>query len=162
VLSERDGVMGLPMIVNRKTVDPGDKESPAVFQLETAMGAAIDVFDGAQALRVPRTRFAPVKTTNDLLALRSDAYALTGDARVQPAEGRDGPPLVDLDDEHYKLLPDFEARFPAGAPSLVACERLAVEGDVRFGAGVVVRGSVSIEHTGEGQLRIEDGAVLEG
>jgi UTP--glucose-1-phosphate uridylyltransferase len=162
LLDERDGVLGLPMIVNRKTVDPTDKGSPEAIQLETAMGAAIDVFDGAQALRVPRTRFAPVKTTNDLLALRSDAYALTGDARVQPAEGRDGPPLVDLDDEHYKLLPDFEARFPAGAPSLVACERLAVEGDVRFGAGVVVRGSVSIEHTGEGQLRIEDGAVLEG
>jgi UTP--glucose-1-phosphate uridylyltransferase len=103
-----------------------------------------------------------VKTTNDLLALRSDAYVLTDDARVEPAEGRDGPPLVDLDDEHYKLLPDFEARFPAGAPSLVACERLAVAGDVLFGAGVVVRGAVTIEHSGDGQLRIEDGAVLEG
>ena len=123
LLDERDGVLGLPMIVNRKTVDPTDKGSPDVIQLETAMGAAIDVFDGARALRVPRSRFAPVKTTNDLLALRSDAYVLTDDARVVPAEGRDGAPLVDLDDEHFKLLPDFEARFPAGAPSLVACER---------------------------------------
>src|SRR5919107_1129934 len=114
LLDARDGVLGLPMIVNRKTVDPSDKESPEVIQLETAMGAAIDVFDGARALRVPRTRFAPVKTTNDLLALRSDAYVLTADARVQPADGRDGPPLVDLDDEHFKLLDDFEARFPAG------------------------------------------------
>jgi UTP--glucose-1-phosphate uridylyltransferase len=161
-LDERDGVLGLPMIVNRKTVDPTDKGSPEVIQLETAMGAAIDVFDGARALRVPRTRFAPVKTTNDLLALRSDAYVLTADARVEPAEGRDGPPLVELDDEHYKLLPDFEARFPAGAPSLVACERLEVEGDVLFGAGVVVRGAVTVEHSGDGQLRIEDGTVLEG
>jgi UTP--glucose-1-phosphate uridylyltransferase len=126
------------------------------------MGAAIDVFDGARALRVPRTRFAPVKTTNDLLGLRSDAYVLTDDARVEPAEGRDGPPLVHLDDEHYKLLPDFEARFPAGAPSLVACERLEVDGDVLFGAGVVVRGAVTVEHSGDGQLRIEDGSVLEG
>jgi UTP--glucose-1-phosphate uridylyltransferase len=125
------------------------------------MGAAIDVFDGARALRVPRSRFAPVKTTSDLLALRSDAYVLTEDARVVPAEGRDGPPVIDLDDEHYKLLADFEARFPAGAPSLVACERLAVSGDVVFGANVVVHGAVSVEHSGEGQLRIEDGTVLE-
>ncbi len=49
----RDGVLELPMIVNRKTVDPADGASPAVIQLETAMGAAIDAFDGARALRVP-------------------------------------------------------------------------------------------------------------
>jgi UTP--glucose-1-phosphate uridylyltransferase len=150
------------MIVNRKTVDPTDKGSPDVVQLETAMGAAIDVFDGARALRVPRSRFAPVKTTNDLLAVRSDAYVLADDARVVPAEGRDGAPIVDLDDEHFKLLPDFEARFPAGAPSLVACERLTVRGDVRFGADVVVRGAVTIEHDGDGRREIEDGTVLEG
>ena len=65
LLDERDGVLGLPMIVNRKTIDPGDSSSPAVFQLETAMGAAIDVFDGAAALRVPRSRLVPVKTTSD-------------------------------------------------------------------------------------------------
>jgi UTP--glucose-1-phosphate uridylyltransferase len=162
LLDERDDVLGLPMIVNRKTVDPSDKSSPEVIQLETAMGAAIDVFDGARAIRVPRRRFAPVKTTSDLLALRSDAYVLTDDARVEPAEGRDGPPVIDLDDDHYKLLRDFEARFPAGAPSLVACERLTVEGDVVFGADVVVRGAVTVQHSGEGRLRIEDGTVLEG
>src|SRR4051812_30883705 len=42
VLRDRGGVLGLPMIVNRKTVDPADKSSPEVVQLETAMGAAID------------------------------------------------------------------------------------------------------------------------
>jgi UTP--glucose-1-phosphate uridylyltransferase len=162
LLDERAGVLGLPMIVNRKTVDPSDKASPGVIQLETAMGAAIDVFDGAQALRVPRRRFAPVKTTSDLLALRSDAYVLTGEAHVEPAPGRDGPPLIDLDDEHFKLLADFEERFPAGAPSLVACERLTVSGDVEFGADVSVRGAVTVEHDGDGRLRIEDGTVLEG
>jgi UTP--glucose-1-phosphate uridylyltransferase len=70
--------------------------------------------------------------------------------------------VIDLDDEYYKLLADFEARFPAGAPSLVACDRLTVEGDVLFGANVVVRGAVTVEHDGDGQLRIEDGTVLEG
>jgi UTP--glucose-1-phosphate uridylyltransferase len=164
VLQERDGVLGLPMIVNRKTVDPGDSSSPAVLQLETAMGAAIDVFDGARAIRVPRTRFAPVKTTNDLLALRSDAYVLHDDGRIALARERsgDGAPLVDLDPAHFKLVRDFDDRFAAGAPSLVACERLAVRGDVAFGGRVVVRGSVTIEQGGNGQRRIEDGAVLEG
>jgi UTP--glucose-1-phosphate uridylyltransferase len=161
-LERGGGVLGLPMIVNRKTADPSDPSTPEVIQLETAMGAAIDVFDGARALRVPRRRFAPVKTTNDLLALRSDAYVLTDDARVELAEGREAPPLADLDPAYFKLLPGFEEHFPAGPPSLVRCESLEVRGDVEFGAGVTVRGSVSIEHRGEGRLRIEDGTVLEG
>jgi UTP--glucose-1-phosphate uridylyltransferase len=163
VMKERDGVLGLPMIVNRKTVDPTDPASTEVIQLEAAMGAAIDVFDGAAAVRVPRHRFAPVKTTNDLLMLRSDAYVLTDEARVELAPQRDDrPPLVDLDSDYFKLVRDFEERFPAGPPSLVECERLAVKGDVEFGTGVVVRGSVAIEHDGDGRLRIEDGTVLEG
>jgi UTP--glucose-1-phosphate uridylyltransferase len=161
VLEARDNVLGLPMIVNRKTVDPGDSASPEVFQLETAMGSAIAVFDGARALRVPRERFAPVKTTNDLLALRSDAYELTDDAHVVLVPGRDGgAPLIDLDPAHYKLLDDFEARFPAGAPSLVDCVRLVVRGDVTFGEGVVVRGDVTIDAGAENR-RIADGMVIE-
>ena len=163
VMDERGGVLGLPMIVNRKTVDPTDKSSTPVIQLETAMGAAIDVFDGAQALRVPRSRFIPVKTTNDLLVLRSDAYELRGDGRVALAAQRDGAaPLVDLDDDFFKLVRDFDERFAAGAPSLAACDRLTVRGDVRFGRGVACRGEVTVEQRGPGPLDIEDGAVLEG
>jgi UTP--glucose-1-phosphate uridylyltransferase len=159
VLRERGNVLGLPMIVNRKTVDPADPSSPEVLQLETAMGAAISVFDGAQAVRVTRRRFAPVKTTNDLLVVRSDAYVLTPEYHVELAPERgDRPPLVDLDSTYYKLLHDFEPRFPAGPPSLVRSESLTVRGDVTFGSGVVVRGSVELE----GPRRIEDGAVLEG
>jgi UTP--glucose-1-phosphate uridylyltransferase len=156
LLGARDGVLGLPMIVNRKTVDPSDSSSPAVIQLESAMGAAIDVFDGARALRVPRRRFAPVKTTDDLLAVRSDAWTLREDGTMEPATDR--LPVVDLDPAHYRLVPDFEARFPAGAPSLVDCRRLTVRGDVTFGGGVVVRGEVTVE----GPERVPDGAVLEG
>ncbi|WP_028058941.1 UTP--glucose-1-phosphate uridylyltransferase [Candidatus Solirubrobacter pratensis] len=156
-MRERDGVLGLPMIRNEKTVDPSDKSSPAVYQLETAMGAAIEVFEGARTLRVPRTRFAPVKTTDDLLALRSDAYVLDGGAKVLLAPERDGrAPFVALDSDHFKLMRDFEARFPDGPPSLVGCERLVVEGDVHFGAGVVVRGDVTVRED------VPDGAVLEG
>lgn len=155
---QAEGVLALPIIVNRKTVDPSDSSSPAVVQLETAMGAAIGVFEGARALHVPRRRFAPVKTTNDLLALRSDAYVVRDDGRVELADEREEPPVIDLDPDVYKLVREFEARFPGGAPSLVACERLAVTGDVTFGRDVVVRGDVALE----GPARVEDGAVLNG
>ncbi len=146
------------MIVNRKTVDPRDGGSTPVVQLETAMGAAVGGFAGARASRVPDVRFGPVKTTNDLLVLRSDAYVLDDDARVAHADGRTTAPLVDLDPSVYKLVSEFDARFPAGPPSLRACDRLTVRGDVTFGAGVVVRGDVTVE----GPRRLEDGAVLEG
>jgi UTP--glucose-1-phosphate uridylyltransferase len=157
LLAARDGVLGLPMIVNEKTVDPSDPSSPAVYQLETAMGAAIGVFDGAQAIRVPRSRFVPVKKTSDLLVLRSDAYVLGEGARIELAEGRESAPYVDLSDE-FKLLRDFDARFPAGPPSLREAERLEVEGDVTFGAGVVVRGSAKLT----GPREVGDGEELGG
>jgi len=159
LLGQGNGALSLPMIVNRKTVDPADPGSPSVVQLETAMGAAIDVFEGAGALRVPRSRFVRVKTTGDLLSLRSDAYVMSAGPRVELAPELDGtPPVIDLDDEHYKLLPDFERRFPDGSPSLIGCERLSVAGDVRFGGGVVVRGTVHLE----GPLEVAPGSVLEG
>jgi UTP--glucose-1-phosphate uridylyltransferase len=153
------GAVDLPMIVNRKTVDPTDKSSTPVIQLETAMGAAIGVFEGAAALRVPRSRFVPVKTTNDLLSLRSDAYMIADGHAVQLAPERHGvPPFVDLDPDVYKLVGDFDARFPSGAPSLIACESLRVSGDVTFGANVTVRGDVTVA----GPAAVPDGAVLDG
>jgi UTP--glucose-1-phosphate uridylyltransferase len=142
-LAASDGVLELPLIVNRKTVDPRDSSSPEVLQLESAMGAAIGLFGGARVLCVPRTRFAPVKTTDDLLVLRSDVYRVTEGSVVEPV--RDDLPYVELDPSVYKLMDAFEARFPDGPPSLVGAERLVVRGDVTFGAGVVVRGAVTLE-----------------
>jgi UTP--glucose-1-phosphate uridylyltransferase len=156
-LDERDGVLGLPMIVNRKTVDPTDSSSPEVIQLETAMGAAIGVFHGAGAIHVPRARFAPVKTSGGLLVVRSDAYELADDWTVRLVSGRQAAPIVELSGE-FKLMADFEERFPHGAPSLREAERLEVDGDVRFGRDVVVRGRARVE----GPAEIPDGAVLEG
>lgn len=160
-LEAAGGALDLPLIVNRKTVDPKDAASTPVLQLETAMGAAIDVWDGARAIRVPRHRYAPVKTTNDLLAVRSDAFVLTPDSRVELAPQRDRrPPVVDLDPAYFKLVDAFEERVAAGPPSLVACDRLDVVGDVAFGAGIVVRGTARVEHAGPGRLELPDGAVL--
>jgi UTP--glucose-1-phosphate uridylyltransferase len=157
-LSRRDGVLELPLIVNRKTVDPRDERSPAVLQLESAMGAAIASFSGARVLRVPRTRFAPVKTTDDLLVLRSDVYKLCEGYDVVPL--RDTLPFVALDPRYYKLLDAFEARFPAGPPSLLEADRLVVHGDVTFGAAVVIRGSVELH--AEKPQQIDDSTVLSG
>ena len=137
-----NGPPSLPLIVNRKTVDPADPSSPAVLQLESAMGAAVGSMEGAAAVCVPRSRFAPVKTTNDLLVVRSDAYSLGDDGRLEPAGER--LPVVDLDPAHFKLLRDFEARFPAGPPSLVRASRFVVRGDVTFGAGTAVVGDAEV------------------
>ena len=75
------------------------------------MGAAIGVFDGALALRVPRSRFLPVKTTSDLLVMRSDAYVVDDASRVTLAPGRDAAPLVSLSDE-FKLVRRLRRALP--------------------------------------------------
>ena len=160
-LDRSDGMLELSLIVNRKTVDPRDTGSTPVIQLESAMGSAVQGFPGAQLLRVPRPRFVPVKTTNDLLLLRSDVYRLTEEMLVEPVPERAGSlPYVDLDKEYFGILERFDARFPGGPPSLRGAERLVVKGDVTFGSGVLVRGSVELA-AGD-PLTIPDGAVLEG
>lgn len=159
VLAERDGVLGLPLIRNAKTVDPSDSDSPEVIQIETAMGAAVEVFEGATAIGVPRTRFLPVKTTNDLLLLRSDAYEVSDDGSVRLVGDR--ACLVDLDPDYYKTLSEFDARFPEGAPSLRDAETFIVRGDWSFGGGVRVTGRVELEDPGD-PSPVEPGTVIEG
>ena len=158
VLQANDGVLGLPIIRNVKTVDPADSSSPEVIQIETAMGAAIGVFEGAGAIEVDRSRFLPVKATSDLLVLRSDAYELTDDAQVRLSPSRSAAPLVDLD-KPYKLVNDFDARFPAGAPSLIDAERLTVKGDWTFGKDVTVVGTATVLADGSPGT-IADGTTL--
>jgi UTP--glucose-1-phosphate uridylyltransferase len=155
-LEARRGILGLPMIRNVKTVDPADPSSPEVVQIETAMGAAIEVFEGARTIEVGRDRFVPVKTTNDLLVLRSDVYDVGSDFVLDP---KSAPPYVELDPDYYKLVPEFERRFPEGAPSLRQATSLRVRGDVTFGANVTVIGEVSLQ-TGAAE-RVETGSVLE-
>ncbi len=158
-LDRTDGVLELSLIVNRKTVDPRDPDSPPVLQLESAMGSAIQSFPQAQLLHVPRSRFIPVKTTNDLLVMRSDVYTITDEMLVEPVPERAGRlPFVELDKRFYGVIDRFESRFPGGPPSLREAERLVVHGDVTFGAGVVVHGAVEL--TAEEPLRVEDRAVL--
>ena len=157
-LAVRDGILGLPMIRNLKHVVPEDPGSPRVIQVETAMGAAIEVFAGAQILRVPRTRFAPVKTTGDLLALWSDRYRLEPDGQVVP--NTDRALTIELDQRHFQTIEAFRARFPQGAPSLLEAESLSVSGDIVFAGAVTIRGRVRLVNHGPGQRRIGAGSVL--
>lgn len=162
VLTERGHRLGLPMIRNRKTIDPRDQTSAPVYQLETAMGSAISVFDGAEAIRVPRARFAPVKKTDDLLAVRSDAYTLTEDYRVVLAPERRGiPPTVELVGQHYQFVNDLDQHFPAGAPSLRCCDRFFVKGEFIFGKNVVLRGDVRFRNPSDTCREVPDGLVVE-
>jgi UTP--glucose-1-phosphate uridylyltransferase len=158
-LEQTNGVLGLPLIKNDKTVDPADPSSPKVIQVETAMGAAVEVFPGATALEVERSRFLPVKSTDDLLALRSDVYTLGGDYVLGLAGGRYEAPHIELDEAHYKLISDFDARFPGGPPSLVEARSLVVRGDWTFEAGVTVRGAVELGPD-RAPGRISSGTVL--
>jgi len=151
------GLLPLPVIKNSKTVNPRDKKSAKVIQLETAMGSAISCFEGAIAVCIPRTRFAPVKTCGDLLALRSDAYVLTKDKRIELAPERKGvPPTIKLDDG-YKFVDQLDEAFPHGAPSLIKCKKLVVEGPVVFDKGVVIKGSVVIKNASGKALRLPKG-----
>jgi UTP--glucose-1-phosphate uridylyltransferase len=157
-LDRRDGILGLAMIKNTKTADPADPDSPEVIQIETAMGAAIEVFDGATTIEVGRDRFVPVKTTNDLLVLRSDCYQLTDDYVME--QRPDHIPFVDLDPSFYKLVAGFDARFPDGVPSLSRAASLVVHGDWTFGKDVTVVGDVELEAPAEGAGQVEAGTTL--
>ncbi|MEO5662296.1 MAG: UTP--glucose-1-phosphate uridylyltransferase [Nocardioides sp.] len=155
-LDARQGILGLPMIRNLKHLDPADKKTPEVIQIETAMGSAIEIFEGARTIEVGRDRFVPVKTTNDLLVLRSDIYDLGKDFVLDQAS--EGVPFIDLDGDFYKLVGDFDKRFPEGAPSLLEATSLVVDGDVTFGPGVKVVGDVKIK--APSAQRIEAKSVL--
>ena len=146
-LRDHGGFIPLPLIKNTKTVDPRDPKSPAVFQLESAMGAAIGCFPGAGALVVPRTRFAPVKTTSDLFLLRSDAYTITEDWKIIPSSG-DASNLatINLDPAHYRLVDQLADLTTAGIPSLVGCSNLTVNGPVRLQRGSTFRGNVTLNN----------------
>ena len=161
-LIERDGLIRLPIILNSKTLDPRDETSPAVYQIETAMGSAISVFEGATAVIVAKNRFFPVKTCNGLLVLRSDRIILTENNKLlnNPENKVDGLE-VKLDPRFYGKIDLFEQRFPDGVPSLVNCRSLKIEGDVCFRENITITGHVTIKNKGVSQAEIKAGTVVD-
>ncbi len=162
-LFENRKTLRLPMILNPKRLDPRDDGSPPVYQVETAMGSAVSLFENAAAVSVPRTRFFPVKKCNDLLLIRSDYVVFDKDGGLTPNSDRATDALtIDLDPAFYGKIDDFNRRFPKGVPSLARCESLKIMGDVRFEENVVIRGKAVISNPRERQAVVEKGAVIEG
>lgn len=164
-ISQRDFIP-LPMILNHKTVDYRDSDSPKVFQVESAMGAAISIFEGASAIHVPRARLLAVKTCNDLLAVRSDCYKMSANneiymvpERLQAFDGRH--PKIDLDPRYFGKIDEFEQRF-AEMPSLLHCESLSVKGDFFFEDEIYMQDHVTLINTTGKQIVIESGTALKG
>eukprot|EP00607_Mallomonas_marina_P006851 CAMPEP_0182427642 /NCGR_PEP_ID=MMETSP1167-20130531/18941_1 /TAXON_ID=2988 /ORGANISM="Mallomonas Sp, Strain CCMP3275" /LENGTH=1069 /DNA_ID=CAMNT_0024610023 /DNA_START=62 /DNA_END=3271 /DNA_ORIENTATION=- len=145
LMESKGGFVPLPTILNSKTVDPQLSDSTPVFQLETAMGAAIECFAGAGAVVVPRSRFAPVKKCSDLLLLRSDAYLVdSNNVLVLSPKCNGVAPIINLDDKKYKLVQHLEAATTGGYPSLVGCKKLTVRGEVWLSARNVFQGEVTV------------------
>ncbi len=144
-LEKNGGFLELPLIRNHKTINPKEASSEAVYQLESAMGAAIECFDKSNALLVPRSRFAPVKTTNDLLSIKSDAYQVSSDYTLKLAPQRNGiPPEIKLDERFYKKVDDFDRLIPGSPPSLIDCETFQVTGPVKMDESSKMSGVVTI------------------
>jgi UTP--glucose-1-phosphate uridylyltransferase len=166
-LIEKHRTIKLPMIMNPKNLDPRDKFSPTVYQIETAMGSAISIIEGATAIRVPRSRFFPVKTCNDLLAVRSDCFLFSDDKKlmVNPERGQNDNSFninIDLDPRYYRNIDMFNKRFANGIPSLIDCKSLKIIGDVLFEGNVKIKGHVVINNRSGSQAVIKEGTVIEG
>lgn len=159
IIDKNGGFIPLPMIMNKKTVDPKDDASQKVLQLETAMGAAIECFEGASAIVVPRTRFAPVKKCNDLLLLRSDAYIMVNHKPVLNPECGGSAPMIDLDSKLYKMVGALEEATAGGIPSLVKCKSLTVKGMVRMGKKTKFVGDVKVTNSSSESKFIPVGVV---
>jgi UTP--glucose-1-phosphate uridylyltransferase len=156
------GTVKLPMIRNSKALDPRDEKSPKVFQIETAMGAAISLFENARVVKVPPSRFLPVKKCNDLLSIRSDRFIFsTEDHLVLNPKTAAADIQIDLDPKYFGKIDLFNERFPSGVPSLTDCESLTIKGDVRFESDASIKGRVVIENNGKTQAVIRKGSIIE-
>jgi len=162
-LDENNGIFDLPLIQNRKNIDPRDLTSPKVIQMETAMGSAIASFTDSIAIRIPKSRFVPIKTTSELLGLWSNAFVLDEKHLVSINPKRHlSYIIVSLDGQFYNKIDDLQARFPEGAPDLLECQKLTIIGDVKFGANVKLIGEVVINNDSGKQVYIKAGTVIKG
>lgn len=139
--------------------NPKEVDGVKVLQLETAAGAAIRFFNNAIGINVPRSRFLPVKATSDLLLVQSDLYTLQ-DGFVTRNSARKNPenPSIELGPE-FKKVGSYLSRFKS-IPSILELDSLKVSGDVWFGAGVALKGKVTITAKSGVKLEIPDNAVI--
>ena len=144
------------MLVHERALRHGGR----ALELGTAAGAAIEAFDGAVAVAVPRARFLPVKSTADLLAIQSSLFSVVRGALVlNPARDIGPPPVIKLGPE-FASVKEFLRRIPS-PPDLLRCEHLTISGDVTLGEGVVIAGAVVIVAADGARIDIPAGSRLE-
>jgi len=161
-LLDKQGIITLPLIRNPKTLDPRDEKSPKVYQIETAMGAAVSLFEGATLIQVPLSRFLPVKKCNELLSIRSDRFIFSNEnTPVLNSKVRSKIIQIDLEPKYYGKIDLFDERFIHGIPSLMDCESLTIRGDVRFERNVTIKGRVVITNNLKSQMVVKEGTVLD-
>jgi len=152
-----ENTLDMEIIVNPKQLEGGVN----VVQLETAIGAAMKCFDRASGVNVPRSRFLPVKMTSDLLLVMSNLYSLdSGSLCMSNKRMFASTPLVKLGGKEFKKVKDFLIRF-GSIPDMLELDHLTVSGDVTFGKGVSLRGTVIIIANHGDRIDIPAGAVLE-
>ncbi|KAK9498606.1 hypothetical protein O3M35_003200 [Rhynocoris fuscipes] len=155
VISE--GSLNMEIIVNNKTLS----NNMNIIQLETAAGAAMKCFEGCLGINVPRSRFLPVKKTSDLMLVMSNLYTLNqGTLVMSPQRMFPTTPLVKLGDNHFSKVSEFLRRF-ATIPDMLELDHLTVSGDVTFGKGVSLKGTVIIIANHGDRIDIPAGALLE-
>jgi UTP--glucose-1-phosphate uridylyltransferase len=146
----------LSLIRNPKTINSKDKNSMKVYQIETAMGSAIELFEKSDAIIVDKNRFAPVKKTSDLLIVLSDIYTLDSDFNFIINEDKKLNPIkIELDEDYYKLVDDFYKRFKQ-VPSLKKCDKLKIKGDIVFEENIEIIGDVKITNNTEKQIILKN------
>lgn len=137
-----------------------EMEGDQMVLQETAAGSTIQLFDKAIGIDVPQFRVVQLNATSDLLLLQSDLYSTSEGILVRnTAQANPANPCIELGPEFEKVS-DFQRRFKS-IPSIVGLDSLKVAGDVWFGAGVILKGRVSIVAKPGVKLEIPDGAVLE-
>lgn len=156
----KKGLLKLPLIANKKSLNPSKPNSAKVYQLETAMGSAISLFDGALAVEIPQSRFRPVKKNNDLLLLWSDRFSLNDKGELIEVKGVTPSINVELDPKSFTFYTDLKERVVnTSIPSLKKCSNLSISGDVSIGANCVFIGDVSIVNNSNTQQVISNQTV---
>ena len=148
------GGMDLNLIVNEKQV-----VGRPVIQLETAIGAGLENFDGALGLVVGRDRFFPVKNTSDLMLLQSDLFVFENGRIIRDhACSQKTLPLITWK-APFTDFKEFQKRIPI-VPDIRELESLEMEGDVIFEGEVSLKGRVTLSGI-EKPVRIPSGTCLE-
>ncbi|MCF7901585.1 UTP--glucose-1-phosphate uridylyltransferase [Candidatus Woesearchaeota archaeon] len=155
ILEENNNCLNLPLIRNEKNINPQNLKSEKVFQLETGIGCAIELFPNSEALVISKERFAPVKKCSDLLALWSDIYIFNKHSQLVISPKRSLSPIViELDDVYFKMFNDFNSRFSV-VPSLIDCTSFSIKGDFLFNKNVKFVGDVKLVNNTSKQVVLD-------